>query len=414
MFEKSTREIVSKNRPPEETPTAVAEQTPSAATGITGILKRWGWRGGCIALGAVVLLLALLLLPRYMGAAPVADAALPEGMGVMAVNADPALIDYAQSGDVVRLYRRDGEGILCAQYVRVQGVTPYNQLLLLVDDVQAKELVRLELSPKLVMMGRDGTPEAEQQLHLQGRINHPTVTLKLDPTASLRPDGQLTLEPEITVDPAEAAAPKLQWSSSDEKVVTVDDAGNITPRGLGTAKVTVKCGEAQAVCTVTVEVKLESIALSQSELMLGVAETAALTAAPQPEDATGFAVTWATSDESVAIVDSEGTVTAIAPGTATVTASCGFQSASCTVTVGNRAEVVKLDRTAMELPVGGTGKLTGTVYPESAIDPAGFESSDPSVAAVSEDGVVTAVKPGVCTIRFFSGSAEAVCTVVVE
>ena len=388
MFEKSTREIVSKNRPPEETPTAVAEQTPSAATGITGILKRWGWRGGCIALGAVVLLLALLLLPRYMGAAPVADAALPEGMGVMAVNADPALIDYAQSGDVVRLYRRDGEGILCAQYVRVQGVTPYNQLLLLVDDVQAKELVRLELSPKLVMMGRDGTPEAEQQLHLQGRINHPTVTLKLDPTASLRPDGQLTLKPEITVDPAEAAAPKLQWSSSDEKVVTVDDAGNITPRGLGTAKVTVKCGEAQAVCTVTVEVKLESIALSQSELMLGVAETAALTAAPQPEDATGFAVTWATS--------------------------CGSQSASCTVTVGNRAEVVKLDRTAMELPVGGTGKLTGTVYPESAIDPAGFESSDPSVAAVSEDGVVTAVKPGVCTIRFFSGSAEAVCTVVVE
>ncbi|MCR4805376.1 MAG: Ig-like domain-containing protein [Clostridia bacterium] len=78
----------------------------------------------------------------------------------------------------------------------------------------------------------------------------------------------------------------------------------------------------------------EGISLDKAELSLAVGETAVLTAAIIPEEASGLAIAWTSSDPSIAKVE-EGTVTALAEGTATITASCSGFEASCKVTVGH-------------------------------------------------------------------------------
>ena len=81
-----------------------------------------------------------------------------------------------------------------------------------------------------------------------------------------------------------------------------------------------------------------SIELDVTETEITKGETLQLTATVLPEDATTKTVTWASSDESIATVDSIGMVTAVAPGTATITAMTNDGSdlsASCTVTVAS-------------------------------------------------------------------------------
>ncbi|MDE6662393.1 MAG: Ig-like domain-containing protein [Lachnospiraceae bacterium] len=81
-----------------------------------------------------------------------------------------------------------------------------------------------------------------------------------------------------------------------------------------------------------VEIPVESITLSQDTLTLEEGETAELTAAVTPSNATNVAVTWVSSDEAVATVEN-GIVTAVAEGNCTITASVGDVSAVCAVTV---------------------------------------------------------------------------------
>ena len=79
-----------------------------------------------------------------------------------------------------------------------------------------------------------------------------------------------------------------------------------------------------------------NITLSQSEAMLTEGETVTLTATVTPDDATDKTLTWSSSDERVATVDAAGLVTALAPGTATITVAANDGSgvsASCVVTV---------------------------------------------------------------------------------
>lgn len=74
------------------------------------------------------------------------------------------------------------------------------------------------------------------------------------------------------------------------------------------------------------------VTLDKTSLTLKAGQSATLTASVKPDDATDKSVTWSTSDPSVATV-SEGTVTALKVGTATITAKAGDKTAACSVTV---------------------------------------------------------------------------------
>ena len=80
-------------------------------------------------------------------------------------------------------------------------------------------------------------------------------------------------------------------------------------------------------------VSVTGVSLDSEELSLTVGGTAALNATVSPDNATNKTVTWSTSNPSVATVDANGLVTAVAPGEATITATAGGVSAACEVTV---------------------------------------------------------------------------------
>lgn len=83
-------------------------------------------------------------------------------------------------------------------------------------------------------------------------------------------------------------------------------------------------------------IPISAVALSQSALSLKVGDSETLIATVSPSDATDRAMAWSSSNPSVATV-SGGKVTAVAEGTATITATAGDFSASCTVTVGKKS-----------------------------------------------------------------------------
>lgn len=142
-----------------------------------------------------------------------------------------------------------------------------------------------------------------------------------------------------TVEPANATNQTVTWSSNNEQVATVAD-GTVTAVKEGTAAITVKTadGNYQATCAVTV--KPQNVLVTHISVTgtasLYVGDTAKLTAKVEPTNATNPAVTWSSNNESVATVGTDGTVTAVSAGTATIraTAQDGSNvSGSCGVTV---------------------------------------------------------------------------------
>ena len=214
-----------------------------------------------------------------------------------------------------------------------------------------------------------------------------------------------------TVKPDDATDKSVTWASSDASVVKVDN-GKVTALKSGIATISATSGIWVAQCIVTVLVETESISLDKRELTLAIDETATLTATITPVDATDKKITWTSSNESVADVY-DGIVTAIAPGTATITAECGGHKAECVVKVFVPTQSVTLDKTSLELPVGKSYTLTATVKPDNAADKnVTWSSSDESIATVA-NGKVTAIKQGTATITAECSGKKAECEIIV-
>ena len=137
----------------------------------------------------------------------------------------------------------------------------------------------------------------------------------------------------VNFNPTDATNQNVTWKSDNESVATVSKSGMVTPVSNGTAKITATTqdGGKTATCKVTVEIPELTLSLDKTELTLTqTEEQQKLTATvSDPEEK----VTWLSSDPFVATVTRDGTVTAIANGTATITASAGDKTASCTVEV---------------------------------------------------------------------------------
>ncbi len=146
-----------------------------------------------------------------------------------------------------------------------------------------------------------------------------------------------------TIEPNNATNKAVNWSSNPTSVATVDNSGNVTAVAEGTATITVTTqdGNKTATCTVTVTpassdpVAVTGVSLNKTSTTLTVGGSETLTASVQPSNATNKAVNWSSNPTSVATVDSNGKVTAVAEGTATITVTTqdGNKTATCTVTV---------------------------------------------------------------------------------
>ena len=237
-------------------------------------------------------------------------------------------------------------------------------------------------------------------------------------TLALNVGGSETLT--ATIAPTNATNTAVTWSSSNTSVVTVS-GGKITAVGAGTATITVTTsdGSYTAKCTVTVGVPVTGVSLNKTTLSLSKGSTETLTATIAPTNATNTAVTWKSSNTSVATVDSDGKVTAVTAGTATITVTTadGSKTATCTVTVTVPVTGVSLNKTTLSLSKGSTGTLTATISPTTATNKdVTWSSSNTSVATVDADGVVTAIGAGSAkiTVTTVDGNKTASCTVTVK
>lgn len=265
---------------------------------------------------------------------------------------------------------------------------------------------------------------------------------------------------------AEAASKlNLTWTSSDEEVATVDGTGLVTAVGAGEADITVSVSDANISSTTHVKVVITPTGVEAPdsiELVTNGENSKALGAKMTPEDATEVKLAYESSDESVATVDENGVVTAVADGECIITtyvtadipataenaeakpvvdevasseaevadsaadseapddaaasepkdttdSSFGVVpdglSAETKVTVTTKVEQIALSKAEGVLTVGNSVTVTATVTPDNATNTTiNWTSSDEKVATVDSNGKVTAVAAGNATIKATSES----------
>ena len=233
-----------------------------------------------------------------------------------------------------------------------------------------------------------------------------------------------TIQLSATLLPENVSIPVIYWESSNPEVVTVDNNGLISfempvtedMQDLEIRATTLYANGPIAICKILPQVLCKEIALDKTELTLTIGASEKLTATVLPENVTDKTVSWSTSDASIATVDTEGNVTAISVGEATITATCGDKSATCKVTVNPiLAESTTLDKTELTLTIGETEKLTATVLPEDVTDKTvTWSTSDASIATVDAEGNVKATSVGEATITATCGDKSATCKVTVN
>ena len=163
------------------------------------------------------------------------------------------------------------------------------------------------------------------------------------------------------------------------------------------------------------EVDPETLVLNSTELLMGLDNTSKLTVTPTPAYATVGKLTWTSSNEAVATVKN-GTVTAVAVGTATITVTMGELSASCVVTVVDEAVSFTLASDTLYLAPGASKTPTLVTVPANTKPGAVTWTSDNTAVATVDaaTGKVTAVAAGKAVITGKKGDVTVTCTVTVD
>ena len=228
------------------------------------------------------------------------------------------------------------------------------------------------------------------------------------------PESEITLDTGMTkqlwpeVAPVKTAlVADLKYTSLDESVVTVSDAGLITPVAAGGTLVRVSNADGSVYKDVAVHVAdcvpLESLTLNEDALRLPVGSTEKLTPVLAPVDTTRTGVVYESSNENVATVDRDGTVHAVSVGTAVITARPAMGedfAASVTVTVVQPAESIAFEESFYVTTVEQTDDdLKLTVTPATATErDIAWESSNPEICEMGADGQLIKHKNGTATL----------------
>jgi len=176
------------------------------------------------------------------------------------------------------------------------------------------------------------------------------LSISIDVTsAAMRING--TLEITATILPDNATDAGVIWKSSNTRVATVDQDGNVRAIGAGTAVITAisKWNPlVEASCEVTVvadpvtNIPVSGVSLDRSNASLEWGNTLQLTAIVEPGNATNKSVRWSSSNTGVATVSSNGIITAVSAGTVVITVTTveGSRTATCTVTITMPSSVI--------------------------------------------------------------------------
>ncbi|MCK9306508.1 MAG: Ig-like domain-containing protein [Methanoculleus sp.] len=221
----------------------------------------------------------------------------------------------------------------------------------------------------------------------------------------------------------------VNWTTSNETIGTIDDTGLFTAAAAGITAVTATAGDASASAAVTVneeepaEPVLESIRITPSGATLAIGDTPRFIVTARDQDGavmTGVNVTWTSSEPTVGTIDADGVFTALAEGTADVTATAENVTATATITVISNEPAlasIAIAPSAITLGSGETATFTATALDQFGTDMTDTEitwtSSDETVGTIDADGVFSAVADGMTTITAAAGNITGTAAVTV-
>lgn len=224
----------------------------------------------------------------------------------------------------------------------------------------------------------------------------------------------------VTVLPLDATDQNILYSSSDSSVATINGIGRITAVSTGSTVITVSCGGKNASFTLEVmdktndNIAVTDIEISNHEDELAVDETMTLSAKVLPTDATESAISFRSSDNSIATVNSSGEVKGISAGKVTIYVSAGNITKEVLLDVIVETITIELNKNYLILKPNDTYRLEAHVTPDKAEQDVVYNVVDDTVALVSEDGVVTALKVGNTSIIVSNGDVSVAVSVIVN
>lgn len=189
------------------------------------------------------------------------------------------------------------------------------------------------------------------------------------------------------------------------------------PEKIGEQTITVFCGGKSEMFQVTVtSVAIAELTLSTSSELITKGESAQITAAWKPENATETALAWTSSNPSAITVDDTGFITAVDAGSATITAAAqNGVTGTIEIRTGIPCTKVSLNSIDLTMNKGAKKQLIAKLSPADTTSTLkSFTSSDTKIATVTEEGLVTAVGAGTVKITAeTSDGITAVCTIKV-
>ena len=307
------------------------------------------------------------------------------------------------------------------------------------DDATNKTITWSSTNTDIATVDENGYVEAKGVGTCEIKATAGSITSTCVVTVSHIQPTSLTITPEsVTVDidkserlraswlPLNATDTTITWRSEKENIATVSN-GVVTGVAAGTTNIIVKVGKnASAVVPVTVnEMMATSITINPTSVTLQPKGQQVLVATVLPEKTSDKSVKWTSSDPTkVSVDENTGKITANAltdedvPVIITATTKNGIP-ATCEVSVTVNiipVESVTINPSEVELQLGKYQTLTAEIYPSNATNKSiVWESSNPSVATVSQYGSVTARSIGTATITAKGGDGmSGTCTVEVK
>ncbi|BCN29267.1 carbohydrate binding domain-containing protein [Anaeromicropila herbilytica] len=208
------------------------------------------------------------------------------------------------------------------------------------------------------------------------------------------------------IEPSNASNKELIYRTSNKKVATVSKKGKIMAKGYGSAKITIQSADKKEKRTITVkvpEIPVTKVTVSPEEKTITVGNTFLLKATIMPKDASIRNLSYKSSNQNVATVDSKGKVKGINAGCTTITVITldGKKQTTCKVTVKQKEVKVKsvtLALKSVDLYEGETKELEIEIKPDNATNKNVIWTSSNKEVATITNGLIQAVKEGTSTI----------------
>ena len=224
----------------------------------------------------------------------------------------------------------------------------------------------------------------------------------------------------VTVLPLNATENTITYVSSAPKTASVNSMGRISALSVGKATITASCGGKSVSFSLKVikkkddKIPVTDIEIAEHEDELAVDKTLTLTATVIPSDATDSKVTFRSSNETIATVNSSGEVKGISKGKVTIYASAGKMTKKIPLNIKVETAAININNTYLVMKPKDTYKLNANVTPSEANQSITYRSVDEEIATVNQNGAVTAHSLGITTIIVSNGDTSAAVSVIVN